>query len=179
MPYGSWVSRMNQKNDIIEMFGAAKIWNRYNMLYQEMNDFIIKNDFIEFVAVNQMLLEAAIYDYFCDMYEFHKFNGTNHANAEKVISHTAYWLLNWKPLQVCCEQKKHISKFATINERFVLLYVLNYLSDRLGDIHILVQSNNDMDDFSERLFCLFVNGVQNVSILEFAISLFLRKYIDE
>lgn len=168
---------MNRKNDVIEMFGVETIKNRFNMLYQEMNAFIIKSGLSEYVTVDQALLGDAICDYFFDIYEFHKFRGTNSVNEEKVISHMAYWLLNRKPLQIYCEQKKYFNKLATVNERFVLLYILNYLSDRLGNIHILMQPNKDMKLFSERLFYLIVIGVRNAQILESVISLFISQYI--
>lgn len=135
--------------------------------------FISQNNLSKYVEINTELLNVAIYSYFGDMYEFYKFYGSNHVNAERVISHRAYWLLKYKPLQIFQTQETYTQKLNTVNERFILLYVLDYLSDRLGDTHILVHSDKNMTVFSERLFHFFVIGMQNAQSLESVINIFL------
>lgn len=164
---------VTQTDDIIEMFGLARIKECFHSVYQELVEFVTKNNLNKYVRIDTELLNVAIYNYFGNMYEFCKFHGYNYVNAEKIISHRVYWLLKYKPLQIFQTPETYTKNLITVNERFLLLYVLDYLSDRLGDTHILVHPDKDMTDFSERLFHFFVAGIQNVQGLESVINSFL------
>lgn len=159
--------------DIIKTYGKSRVETRFDTLYQRMNAFIINSGFSEFLTVNQDLLTMAVHDYFLKMDEICQFYRINH--VEKIISYTAYGLLCRKPIQVYNESKYYANKFATINERFVLLYILDYLSDQLGDNHILLQSqsNNRIKALVDMLFQLIINGLQSVQSLQSVIDSFL------
>ncbi len=161
--------------DIFKVYGKSKVETRFNTLYQEMDKFIINSGFSEFLTVNQDLLAMAVLDYFLNMNEIRQFHRINHIEERKKVPYTAYWLLYRKPIQVYNESKYYANKFATINERFVLLYILDYLSDQLGDDHILLQSqsNNRVEALIDMLFQLIINGLQSAQSLQSVIDSFL------
>lgn len=160
---------------IFKAYGNSKVETLFNTLYQEMDMFIINSGFSEFLTVNHDLLAMAIHDYFLNMSEMRQFYGINHVDEQKKVSYTAYWLLYRKPIQVYNESKYYANKFVTINERFVLLYILNYLSDQLGDDHILLQlqSNNRIEPLINMLFQLIINELQSAQSLQSVIDSFL------
>lgn len=73
------------------------------------------------------------------------------------------------------ELGNYANKFATINERFVLLYILDYLSDQLGHNHILLQSqlNKKIKSLIDMLFQIIINGLQSAQSLHSVIDSFL------
>lgn len=169
--------------DTIKTYGKSRVETRFDMLYQEMNVFIINSGFSEFLTVNQDLLTMAVCDYFLKMDEIRQFYRINHIDEEKIISYTAYGLLRRKPIQVYNELGNYASRFATTNERFVLLYILDYISKKLGDNHILLQSqsNNKIKSLIDMLFKIIVSGLQNAQSLQsvidsFSIYLHLQDY---
>lgn len=169
--------------DIIKAYGKSRVETRFDTLYQEMNAFIINSGFSEFLTINQDLLTMAVHDYFLKMDETRQFYRINHVDEEKIISYTAYALLCRKPIQVYNELGNYANKFATTNERFVLLYILDYISEQLGDIHVLLQSqsNNKIKSLIDMLFQIIVNGLQSAQSLQsvidsFSIYLHLQDY---
>lgn len=60
-------------------------------------------------------------------------------------------------------------------ERFVLLYILDYLSNQLGNDHILLQSqsNKRIKTFIDMLFYLLTKGLQSVQSLQLVIESFV------
>lgn len=166
---------MKQINSIIQEFGQLKIESRFNTLNKEMNIFIRRIGLSKCVLVNEDLLMKAVYDYFFTIYRFKKYHGVNNINEQKVISYTSYYLLCRRPIQGS-EVQYNCKELETINERFVILYILNYLSGCLGDTHILLQENRDMKKFSEELFHLFLMGVPKAQSLESIIEMFLLSY---
>lgn len=161
--------------DAIRTYGKSRVETRFNTLYQEMDMFIKNSGFSEFLTVNQDLLAMAVNDYFLNMNEIRQFYRINHIDDQKIVSCTAYWLLCRKPIQVYNESEHYANRFVTINERFVLLYILDYISDQLDDDHILLQSqsNDRIKDLIDILFQLFINGVQSTQSLQSAIDSFL------
>lgn len=161
--------------DAIRTYGKSRVETRFNTLYQEMDMFIKNSGFSEFLTVNQDLLAMAVNDYFLNMNEIRQFYRIDHIDDQKIVSCTAYWLLCRKPIQVYNESEHYANRFATINERFVLLYILDYISDQLDDDHILLQSqsNDRIKDLIDILFQLFINGVQSTQSLQSAIDSFL------
>ncbi len=165
--------------DTIKTCGKSRVETRFSSLYQEMNMFITNNSSSEFLIVNSDLLAMAVHDYFLNINEIRQFNSIHHVNEQKIVSCISYWLLCRKPIQIYNESEQYANKFATINERFVLLYVLNYLSDWLDDDHILLQSqsNKRIKTMIDMLFQLLTNGLQSAQSLQFVIESFLM-YLD-
>jgi hypothetical protein len=161
--------------DTIKTFGKSKVEMRFNTLYQEMDMFIINNGFSEFLIVNSDLLAMAVHDYFINIDEIRQFHSIQHVDEQKIVSCTAYWLLCRKPIQIYNESEQYANKFATINERFVLLYILDYLSDQLGNDHILLQlqTNKRIKTMIDMLFQLLINGLQSVQSLQLVLESFL------
>lgn len=165
--------------DIFKAYGESEIETRFNTLYQEMDMFIRNSGFPEFLTINQDLLAIAVNDYFLSMNELRQFHRINHFDERKKVSYTAYWLLYRKPIQVYNDLEYYASKLATINERFVLLYILDYLSNQLGDDHILLQSqsNKRIKAFIDMLFYLLIKGLRSVQSLQLVIDSFVM-YLD-
>lgn len=161
--------------DMIKIFGKSKVESRFNILYQEMNLFIANNGFSDFLMVNSDLLAMAVHDYFLNINEICQFYSTQYINEQKNVSYTAYWILCRKPIQIYNESMQYANKFETINERFVLLYVLNYFSNQLGNGHILLksQSNREIKQMIDMLFWVFIKGLQNAKSLQAIIESFL------
>lgn len=158
--------------DTIRTFGKSKVETRFNTLYQEINMFITNNGFSEFLIVDSKLLAMTVHDYFININESRQFQSIQHVDEQKIVSCTAYWLLRRKPIQIYNESEQYANKFATINERFVLLYVLDYLSDRLGNDHMLLQSqsNKKIKTMIDMLFYLFIKGLQSAQSLQLIID---------
>lgn len=161
--------------DTIKTYRKSKVEICFNTLYQEMDMFIINNGFSKFLMVNSDLLAMAVHDYFINIDEIRQFYSIQHVDEQKIVSCTAYWLLCRKPIQIYNESEQYANKFATINERFVLLYVLDYLSDQLGNEHILLQSqtNKRIKTMIDMLFQLLINGLQSVQGLQLVLESFL------
>lgn len=160
--------------DIFKAYGESKVETHFNTLYQEMDMFIINSGFSEFLTVNQDLLAMAVHDYFLNLNEIRQIYRINHIDEQRKVIYTAYWLLYRKPIQVYNESKYYANKLATINERFVLLYILDYLSNQLGDDHILLQSqsNDRIETLIDMLFKLIINGLQSAQSLQSVIDSF-------
>lgn len=161
-------------NNIIDEFGMEELKTRYTTLYQEMTDFIVKAGLEESVAINSDLLHSAINSYYEAVSEYKDFFQINHLDELKIISHISCFLLNHKPLVICDD---NLMQIKTINEKFVLLLLLCYINKQLGNINILLQTDNDTKLFCKKLFYMLVAGLENVHSLELVIESFIHSKI--
>lgn len=166
--------------DIIEFFGEKKIQKRFDSIFEAMETFLKQNDIQDKVVINRMLLSTAIIDYFNDIKRIKDFHTQiEKTNSEKVIAYTAYWLLQRNPLQVSDGDVIKDRRLATINERFVLQYICNYLSVRERGDHIFSRSNEGLKNFSKFLLYYLVYRLHNAQSLEMIISAFMAGQIYE
>lgn len=165
---------MTLTNNIIDEFGMEKLKIRYTTLYQEMTDFIVKAGLEKSVMINCDLLHSAIKSYYEAVSKYKDFLQINYLEELKIISHISYFLLYHKPLVTC---DNNLTKTKTVNEKFVLLFLLCYINKQLGNIHILLQTDIDTKIFCEKLFQMLVAGLENVHSLELVINLFINSKI--
>ena len=169
-------------DDIVAEFGEEKIEKRWNTLYQELCEFLEQNNLSSVATVNKFLLSQATIDYFYDIKRLKEFNRTEKANSQKVIAYTAYWLLRKKPIQISnpqSENQSNITELATLNERFVLQYIFNYLSERERGSHIFLRDNKGLKNFSATMLYYLIYRVRDAQSLEMIIISFLAGQIYE
>lgn len=167
-------------DDIIDFFGKDKIQRRFDAVYEEMELFLEQNGLHGKVVINRMLLSTAIIDYFNDIKRIKDFHEQiERTNSEKVIAYTSYWLLQRNPLQVSDGDAIKDRRLATLNERFVLQYICNYLSARLCGDHIFARSNEGLKNFSKLLLYYLIYRMHNAQSLEMIISAFMAGQIYE
>lgn len=143
-----------------------KFRRRYNAIYTNMVDYIMKSGYEDKVIVNDLALGYALFDYFEDIRRLKDFHHIPHINSIKLVAYMAYWLLRRKPLQICALEKELLY----VNERFVLAYVLEFLSD--GKSNILERKNEGLNAFTESLFYFFKYRQFNAQALEMIILSF-------
>lgn len=167
-------------DDITEIFGRKKLEERFDSLYHSMKTFIDSNELQDKVTINKCLLSAAIVDYFNDIKRIKDFHDQiEQTNSEKVIAYTSYWLIHRCPLQVSAEDAMWDRRLATINERFVLQYICNYLSVRERGSHIFLRPNTGLKNFSSFLLYYLIYRMHNAQSLEMIISAFMAGQIYE
>lgn len=166
--------------DLVKYFGEAKFEERYNSTLKMMESFIKLNNLSEKVVVDRMILANVIIDYFSDvkrLKEFHK--DIKKINSEKVISYMSYWILHRKPIQIVSNAASLDKDLITINERFVLQYILNYLSERECGSHILLRNNIGLQNFSGILLYYLVYRKIDAQSLEMILTAFMAGQIYE
>jgi len=167
-------------DDTIKIFGEDKLKARWIALFEEMNLFIIQNNLTSVVDVDKFLLSTAILDYFNDIKRLKDFHNIVNTNSIKVTAYTAYWLLRRKPLQVCNSSASTINKeLITVNERFVLKYICNYLSVRERTSHILLRENKGLKSFSGMLLYYLIYRVHDAHSLEMMLMAFFSGQVYE
>jgi len=172
-------------DDIIEAFGKNKIEQRWNTLYTQLDEFLIQNNLSSVATVNKFLLANVILDYFYDIKRLKDFHGIEKINSQKIIAYTACWLLYRKPIQINNpqpeDQQINIKELATLNERFVLQYILNHLSVSERGSHILDRSLNSkgLENFSAMMFYYLEYRLRDAQSLEMIIASFFAGQIYE
>ena len=165
--------------DLFNEFGENKIEERYDTLYEEMNLFLDQNDLHDCAEVNKTILAYLIIDYYYDIKRIKNFHTKiEKPNSEKVIAYTAYWILHRKPIQVKSDLTSS-KKISTLNERFVLQYILNYLSERERGSHILLRENSGLKNFSKYMLYYLIYRSHDAQSLEMIITAFLAGQIYE
>lgn len=124
-----------------------KFQHRYSALYADMQAYIVASGFQEKVRIDELILGSALVDYFEDIRRLKGFHHIPHINSIKLVAYMAYWLLRRKPLQMITLGKNLLY----VNERFVLAYILEFLSDA-QKTNILDRENSGLSAFSESLF---------------------------
>lgn len=165
-------------DDIVKIFGEDIIEQRFNTLVSEMQLFINNNNLNDKVTVNRILLANAVIDYYCDIERLMNFHtDVKKVNSEKVIAYTSYWLLRRKAIQII--NQDFGGDLATINERFVVQFILNYLSERECECHILMRTNTGLKNFSSLLLYYLIYRKYDAQSLEMIIMAFMAGQIYE
>jgi len=170
-------------DEILREYGEEKIAERWDVLYKELNAFLEYNELSSVASVNKLLLGYAIVDYFQDIERIKEFHKIKKANSQKVIAYTAYWLLKRKPIQLNNpqpeNQQSNITELNTLNERFVLQYISNYLSERKQKEHVLLRDNKGLKNFSKMMLYYLEYRLRDAQSLEMIITSFLAGQIYE
>ncbi len=115
--------------DILGEFGKERIQERFSDLYVSYDKFIKENNLGENVKINDFTLMHAILDYFTDISRLKHFHKITRTNTFKIISYEISWLLRRKPLQII---KDYNEELVYINEKFLLSYIMSYLTQIVG-----------------------------------------------
>jgi len=171
-------------DDIIEAYGKDGIEQQWNALLQDMNNFLDKNDYSSAVSVDKHLLASAILDFCSDIGRLKSFHKIEEVNSQKTIAYTTYWLLRRKPLQIYNAQSKvddpgKLKELTTVNERFVLKYILDYLSKPEKKAHILERSDKGLENFSNMMLYFLVYRLRDAQSLEMMLMAFLAGRVYE
>lgn len=172
------------RDDIIETYGKDEIEKIWNLLFQEMDAFLEQNSYSSVASIDKHILANAILDYLEDIKRLKSFHRINEINSQKNIAYTAYWLLRRKPIQIYDAQSKvdkpeMLKELTTVNERFVLRYILDYLSARKRESHILERSNKGLENFSNMMLYYLVYRLRDAQSLEMILMAFLAGQVYE
>jgi hypothetical protein len=171
-------------DDILEAFGKDKIEKRWDTLFTEMNEFLEKNGLSSAVSVDKFLLTQAVLDFYTDLKRLEDFAKIEKSNSQKTIAYTAYWLLRRKPIQIYDPKDKiddliMLRELTSLNERFVLQYILDYLSTRERGSHVLLRPEEGLKNFSGMLLYYLTYRLRDAQSLEMIIMAFFAGQIYE
>lgn len=125
-----------------------KIRHRTEAILKNVNNFIKKSGLENDVSINELVLSGMILDYFTDINRLKEFHHVEHVNNYRIVAYTSYWFLQRKPIQINTNSDK---KLLYINERYILTYILNFLSDeKYGEI--ITREEDELNAFCESLF---------------------------
>lgn len=165
--------------DLIDTFGEKDIEERYNALFGETKKFIEVNGLVEKVVVNRVILANVVIDYCSDIKRLKDFHpDIKKTNSQKVIAYSAWWFLYRKPIQII-DMNAEDKELATINERFITQYILDYLSERERKSHILLRNNAGLENFVKFLLYYLTYRAHGARCLEMIITAFLAGQIYE
>ncbi len=114
----------------------------------------------------------AVLDYFTDISRLKHFHKITRTNSFKVISYEISWLLRRKPLQVLEDGREEL---VYINEKFVLSYIMSYLTHLVGtDFYDDLKPKNQeaFDGFIDSLYYYLKYRNCNSQALELALLSF-------
>ena len=124
-----------------------KFKSRYEAIYTDMEVFLRAFGYDEQASVNELILEYVLVDYFVDVQRLKTFHRLDHINSYKVVAYTAYWLLKRRPIQLLVANEKTL---IDINEKFVLAYILDFLSTVEGE-SLAVNDTDSIQAYKESL----------------------------
>jgi len=170
--------------DLINVFGKKELEQKWNALFQEMNEFLEKNGLASDAFVDKLLLSNAITDFYADIKRLKDFAKIKNINSQKTTAYTAYWLLRRKPIQISNAQTKTddlstLKGLTTLNERFVLQYILNYLSVREVGAPVLERSNVGLQNFCGTMLYYLIYRLHDAQSLEMILMAFLAGQVYE
>lgn len=149
-----------------------KFSERFSALSKEINYFIEKMHFEDKVKLNELALGYTLVDYFEDVHRLKVFHKLEHINGIKIVSYTSFWLLKRKPIQIIkCEKE-----LLDINERFVLNYILSFLSNK-DKKHIVLRDNVGLKSFTETLLYFLKYRLTTANNIEMIIMAFFAGQI--
>lgn len=151
-----------------------KFENRFISLFEDMKNFIEANKLTEKVFIDPILLGYTLIDYFEDVRRLKEFHNVKHINAVRVTAYTAYWLLRRKPIQVIHGNED--KELVFINERFVLAYILSFLSN-YDKGEFFSETKSGLDSYADSLFYFLKYRFTSANGLELAIMSFFAGQI--
>ncbi len=149
-----------------------KFEERFAALSTDMNSFISAMGYENDLKVDQILLGCALMDYFEDIERLKLYHHVKHVNAIKVVSHISFWLLRRRPIQVINPKREYVD----INERFVLTYILDFLSGK-NDEKVLDRDSTGLTTFCETFLFFLKYRISSADMLELAITAFFAGQI--
>lgn len=161
------------------VYESAKNWvdfskfeDRYRALFDEMTYYIKESNYSEQVRIDELILGYALVDYFKDAKNIKNSNELEHLNSIRIVSHTAYWLLKRRPLQIIKSNKDVMMA----NEHFVLSYILDFLEGE-SDERIVPSKKAGLSSFAQMLFYFLRYRVDSPEVLELSIASFFAGQI--
>ncbi len=109
-------------DEIVAHFGKDTITDRYEYLYDKMQDYINETKQSDVLYVNTNLLHQVVMDYFSDIYRLKSFHKIEHANITKIVAYEVFWILRRKPIQL-----KESGEAVFSNEGFLTVFVAHEL----------------------------------------------------
>ncbi|MDR1841652.1 MAG: hypothetical protein LBQ86_06985 [Holophagales bacterium] len=101
-------------------------------------------------------------------------------HGEKVIAYISYWLLHRKPIQIIDNSvSEENEELVILNEKFVLQYIVDFLSKRIQREHVLLREEKGLQNFSKLLLYYLVHRLYNAQSLEMMIIAFFAGQIYE
>lgn len=149
-----------------------KFEKRFISLLDDVLQFIKETNLEKKVSVNEMVLGYMLVDYFEDIRRLKIFHNIEHVNSIKIVAYTSYWFLRRKPIQIL-EQEKDLMY---INERFILAYILDFLSGE-EKVPIILRDNKGLVSFSESLFYFLKYRFNGANALEMILTSFFAGQI--
>lgn len=163
--------------DLIEEHGISKdrFCERYAALLDDMETYIQKAGWTSNeVQINKYSLGYALVDYFVDIGRLKTLHPINHVNSIKIVSYIAFWLLKRKPIQALGDQENLLY----VNEKFVLLYILEHLSNSRGG-NLLDRSEKGLEAFKDTLYYYLKYRLITAQSLEIILMAFFAGQIYE
>ena len=134
---------------------TEKFQQRFAALLDGMEYYIRESGYETKLHVNPSLLAVALIDYFVDIERLKSFHDVDHANSIKIVSYTAYWLLQRKPIQT----RDIDVELTDSNERYVFSYIMDFLNKEIKkgkeqspEDNIFICKKKGVDAFREMLF---------------------------
>lgn len=139
---------------LFKIFPQRVIDDRYKYLLIEINEFLESylnqnNLGSESLRVNEYSLLHAVLDYFSDIARLKSFHGINKTNEYKITAYEMYWIMRRKPIQVLADKNEEL---VFINERFVLSYIISFLSKDVKIDSLDAESKQRIDGFIDSLY---------------------------
>lgn len=169
-------SEFVRANNILNNFvkKSSKFENRFISLQEDMTSFIEANNLMDKVFIDSVILGYVLVDYFEDVRRLKEFHNVRHINAVRVTAYTAYWLLRRKPIQV--KPGNEDRELVFINERFVLAYILSFLSN-YDKGEFFSEDKSGLRSYADSLFYFLKYRFTSANALELAIMSFFSGQI--
>lgn len=155
-------------SDILKKYDIKieKFNDRFHSLLSDMERYIEAANLKDNVFVNISVLGNMLIDYFVDVSRLKAFHPIDHLNSIKIVAYTSYWILKAKPIQA----KSYDKEMITVNEKFVLLYILDFLSDE--NDNLLDRKEDSLLGFKETLLYFLQYRVHSPYCLELMLMSF-------
>ena len=159
-----------EADDILKEYvkNNDKFKKRYETLMVEMDEFLEATGYTENARVDGLVLGYLLVDYFEDIHRLKLFHNVDHINSIRIVSYISYWIAYRKPIQITNSKDKQL---VYINERFVLWFILNFLSSKT-DEHIVERENAGLKSFSDALLYFLKYRFTSANSLELILTSF-------
>lgn len=148
-----------------------KFKDRFISTLNKMQQFVKEMGCDDQVKINELLLGYTLVDYFEDVGRLKAFHEVPHINSVKVVAYTSYWILRRKPIQITTINKDILY----INEKYVLAYILEFLSSK-KDL-IVTRENAGLESFVKSLFYFLKYRAYSAQSIELFIMSFFAGQI--
>ena len=143
-------NNLNYYQKLFNDFTPEKIQQRYETLFDLMNEFIKRKGYEKNVHVVPSILNQMILDYFTDIKRLKEFHEIEHINFLKIHAYSAYWLLKRKPIQIIKDDENNV-QLAFVNEQFITSYLINFLTNTNRNALIIEEDRDEFLEFVKNL----------------------------